>query len=162
MASIKLRAAAITAMAIAAVGVLLWACGGDGLETFTVTGRSMEPTLSQGTEVLVEPYSDTLPAFGDLVVYRVPGPPQRFFVHRVIGLPGETVEVRNETLFINGEPLGEEAYIDEPVFYTMAAVDVPQGFYFVLGDNRNNSPDSHLETRGPIPFEDVIGRVVID
>ena len=64
------------------------------------------------------------------------------YIKRVIGLPGETVEVRDGLVFINGEPL-DEPYIAEPPRYTYGPVTIPEGQYFVLGDNRNLSNDSH-------------------
>ena len=86
---------------------------------------------------------------------QTPGQPERDFIKRIIGLPGETVEVRDCTVFINGEAM-EEPYIQEKPSYTHGPETVPPGNYFVLGDNRNNSSDSH--SWGPLPKENIIGQ----
>jgi signal peptidase I len=77
------------------------------------------------------------------------------FIKRVIGLPGDTVEIERGYVFINGIPL-EEDYISSPSNYMMPATEVPENEYFVLGDNRNNSNDSH--TGWTVPRDNIIGR----
>jgi signal peptidase I len=91
---------------------------------------------------------------GDVVVFKYPDEPERDFIKRVIGLPGETLELRNKKVYINGQPL-EEGYVHflEPVSegQEITSIDVrerygpvrvPEGQYFVMGDNRDNSQDS--------------------
>ena len=76
------------------------------------------------------------------------------YIKRVVGLPGETISVSNGQVFINGETL-DEKYIKEPPAYQMAPIKVPVGNVFMMGDNRNNSADSHVW--GPLPVKNVIG-----
>ena len=99
------------------------------------------------------------PRRGDVIVFRSPtqpsSGPERDFIKRIIGLPGEQVEVRDCTVFIDGRPL-DEPYISERPLYTYGPETVPEDEYFVLGDNRNNSSDSH--SWGMLPKENIIGQ----
>lgn len=157
------------------------------VQNFQVEGTSMQPTLQTGWYLLVnkaiyfeinletvhkflpfiDPGDDPTryvfrgPKRGDVIVFKQPnGIPgqERDFIKRIIGLPGEVVEVRDQTVFINGRPL-DEPYILEKPNYTCQPQRVPEGHYFVLGDNRNNSQDSHVF--GPIPKENIIGQAWI-
>ncbi len=158
------------------------------VQNFQVEGRSMEPTLQTGLYLLVnkalyweinletiskfvpfvDPGDDPTryifrgPKRGDVVVFRSPnqgpGQPERDFIKRVIAVPGETVEVRDCTVFIDGQPL-EEPYTFEQPRYTFGPETVPPDHYFVLGDNRNNSSDSH--SWGMLPKENIIGQAWI-
>jgi signal peptidase I len=78
------------------------------------------------------------------------------FIHRIIGLPGDKVEVKREQVYINNKTF-QEKYIAEAPFYELGPVTVPAKSYLVLGDNRNKSCDSHLW--GPVPRENIIGKV---
>src|SRR5690606_14744475 len=82
------------------------------------------------------------PARGDVVVFDYPNDPSRDFIKRVVGLPGDVVEVRSQHVYVNGLPV-EEPYLDTPPAYDFGPATVPDGHIFVLGDNRNNSFDSH-------------------
>ena len=135
------------------------------VRNFRVVGTSMVGNLQDGQYLIVDKVSyngfvmDTLgwggPDRGDVVVFEPPNRPDDDYVKRVIGLPGETVEIVRGQVFINGEPLDETF---EPVqgTYSTPLQTVPEGQVFVLGDNRNNSNDSH--TWGPLPIENIIGR----
>ena len=155
------------------------------VQNFQVEGRSMEPTFENQWYVLVnkalyweinmetvskfvpfvDPGDDSMrylfrgPKRGDVVVFRSPNQPangpERDFIKRVIALPGETVEVRDCTVFIDGEPL-DEPYILEKPAYTYGPQTVSPDHLFVLGDNRNNSSDSH--SWGLLPKENLIGQ----
>ena len=155
------------------------------VQNFQVEGMSMQPTLQTRWYLLVnkslywEVNLDTVGKFvpfveagrdptrylfrgpkrGDVIVFRQPnqpaGAPERDFIKRVIGLPGEVVEVHNGTVFINGKPLHEPYIADKPN-YDCPAQRIPPGFYWALGDNRNNSSDSH--SWGPVPKGDIIGQ----
>jgi signal peptidase I len=80
------------------------------------------------------------------------------FIKRVVGLPGEQVQVKGTEVFINGKKL-DEKYIEAPPDYQFGPVTVPQNSYLVLGDNRNNSCDSHFW--GPVPRQNIIGKAVV-
>ena len=134
------------------------------LQNFKVEGQSMFPNLHNGEYILVNKVDYMLhsPHRGDIVVFRaVPaGQPDRDFIKRVIGLPGETVAVHDRAVYINGHRLNEPYINDEHrPDYPFGPYKVPSGQYFVLGDNRNNSEDSHL-WRG-LPRDDIVGKAWI-
>lgn len=83
--------------------------------------------------------------------------PDNAFIKRVIGEPGDIVQVANGKVYLNGQPL-TEPYIAEPPNYQLNPVRVPDGQFFVMGDNRNNSNDSHIW--GFLPRQNIIGRAV--
>lgn len=134
-----------------------------------VSGSSMNPTLRSGEVMLVTHFGclSGAPGRQDVVVCYYPNryvfQEQRllrqYFVKRLIGLPGDTVEIVRGQVYINGSPL-DEPYLD-PAFNksaaSMAAVTLGEDEYFVLGDNRDNSNDSR--SIGPIPGEMLVGRV---
>ncbi|HEX6508535.1 MAG TPA: signal peptidase I [Chloroflexota bacterium] len=134
------------------------------LQNFKVEGESMTPNLQNGEYILVNKVDYMLhaPHRGDIIVFRaVPaGQPDKDFIKRVIGLPGETVAVHNDAVFINNHKL-TEPYIDaahRPT-YTFGPAVVPKNDYFVLGDNRNDSQDSHLWRW--LPKQYIIGKAWI-
>lgn len=139
------------------------------LRTFVAEPRyipsdSMVPTLHMGDRLVVEKVSYWFhpPATGDIVVFQ---PPQQLqllgyakdqaFIKRVIGEPGETVAIANGKVYLNNEVL-QENYISEPPAYKLENLQVPEGKYLVLGDNRNDSNDSHVW--GFLPKQNIIGR----
>lgn len=134
------------------------------LQNFKVEGMSMEPNLHNDEYILVNKvdYMISSPQRGDVIVFRaVPaGQPDRDFIKRVIGLPGETVSVHNSAVYINGHRL-IESYIHQPIDYTFPTKTVPKGDYFVLGDNRNNSFDSSKWPNTWLPKGDIIGKAWI-
>jgi len=121
-----------------------------------VRGYSMEPTLHQEERLLVEKlsYRFRLPQQGDIVVLKVAQEPIPL-VKRVIALPGETVEIRQGKVYVNGQHL-DEPYLRQTPYGNMPARQVPAGSIFVLGDNRNNSNDSRVF--GMVPLDDVVGK----
>ena len=123
-----------------------------------VHGQSMYPTFKGGEYVLVFRLAYRLghPQRGDIVVFHPDTMSREDYIKRIIGLPGDTVRVRQGVVYVNGVPL-DEPYIYEPPRY-QGEWKVPPGYIFVLGDNRNNSRDSH--TMGPVPLANVIGRAV--
>jgi signal peptidase I len=141
-----------------------------------VEGYSMRPTLDNGEYVLINrlAYKSGNYQRGDIIVFRPPMYPdanfwQRLFglpnfdnkyedyIKRIIGLPGETVRIAGGTVYINNIPL-VEAYIAAPPDYN-GEWTVPQGQLFVLGDNRNNSADSHAW--GFMPMENILGKALV-
>jgi signal peptidase I len=121
-----------------------------------VRGYSMEPTLHQEERLLVEKlsYRFHAPQRGDIVVLKVAQEPIPL-VKRVIGLPGETVEIRQGKVYVNGQHL-DEPYLGQTPYGNMPARQVPAGSVFVLGDNRNNSNDSRYF--GVVPLDDIVGK----
>ena len=124
-----------------------------------VENVSMQPTLKPGEFLLVNRVAYTLrdPSIGDIVVFHAPGVADLDYIKRVIGLPGDEVSVIDSVVHINGVPL-YEPYIAQLPNYT-GTWQVPDEYYFVLGDNRNNSSDSHLW--GFVPREDIVGRALL-
>lgn len=124
-----------------------------------VEGSSMEPTLHNGEFLIVNKLAYKLgsPMIGDVVVFHPPRDLEQEYIKRVIGLPGDTVVVSNGKVTINGKALNEP-YIAAPPNYQLKPTLVPEGTLFVLGDNRNNSSDSH--SWGPAPMNEVIGKAV--
>jgi signal peptidase I len=161
------------------------------VQTFRVEGASMEPSLHNEQYLLVnkaiyfrlnmDRLHDFLPFIpedngndrhlfraprrGDVIVFRFHLDTSRDFIKRVIGVAGDTVEVKDGTVFINGSPLQED-YINDPPNYTYGPRTVPAGHYFVLGDNRRNSSDSHAwaascqpeQNCDFVPEENIIGQ----
>jgi signal peptidase I len=123
-----------------------------------VDGESMLPSLRTGEFVVVNRLAYKLgePGHGDVIVFKFPRDPEQEYIKRVIGLPGDKVSVTHGRVMINDQVM-EEAYIAAQPGY-QGEWNVPQGTVFVLGDNRNNSSDSH--NWGMVPFEDIIGKAV--
>ena len=128
-----------------------------------IPSDSMLPTLQIGDRLVVEKLSYRFhpPEFGDIVVFDPPMQLQiqgyskdQAFIKRVIGKPGQTIQVRNGTVFVDQKPL-REPYIADAPNYTLDPVQVPEGAVFVMGDNRNNSNDSHVW--GFLPQQNIIG-----
>ena len=124
-----------------------------------VDGFSMLPTLKNNELALVNrlAYRFGKPERGDIIVFHFPVNPKEDLIKRVIGLPGEEVVVKDGRVYINGTAL-EESYIASAPAYT-AQWSVPEGYLFVLGDNRNDSSDSH--TWGLLPLDDMVGKAVL-
>jgi signal peptidase I len=123
-----------------------------------VDGLSMEPTLFSGEYVLVNRLSYKLgdPTYGDIIIFHFPRNPQQEYIKRIIGLAGDEVQVRDGQVYVN-DILVDEPYINAAPAYS-GTWTVPEGSLFVLGDNRNNSNDSH--DWGWVPMEFVIGKAV--
>ena len=126
------------------------------IQSFIVIGSSMQPNFWEGQRLVVSKvvYKFHEPERGDVIVLRRPDSPPDY-IKRIVALPGETVEVQDGTVYINGREL-DEPYIKESPRYTYQERTVPEGEYFVLGDNRNNSNDSH--NGWTVPGDDIIGK----
>lgn len=150
------------------------------VQNFRVEGASMDPTLHTGQYLLINKVlyaradgtflqniipdrtPNDQPNFvfggprrGDVIVFQAPGQTDKDFIKRVIGLPGETVRIVDGTVFINGRPL-DEPYLTHHATYDFEQKVIPPGNYFVLGDNRPNSSDSHLGWF--VPANNLIGK----
>jgi signal peptidase I len=129
-----------------------------------IPSDSMVPTLQIGDRLVVEKVSYRFrePEFGEIVVFDPPVQLQRqgyskdqAFIKRIIGKPGQTVEVKDHKVFVDHKPL-DESYIAEAPQYSLGAMTVPENSFFVMGDNRNNSNDSHVW--GFLPRQNILGR----
>lgn len=151
------------------------------IQNFRVEGSSMQPTLEEGQYVLVNklvylrlapqglssllpfvnsdreevifPFS--APSLGDVIIFHFPRDPSRDFVKRVIGVPGDVVEIKQGRVFLNGEEI-DEPYVTHPDRGSMAPRSIPENSFFVLGDNRRASNDSR--DWGTVPAENIIGK----
>jgi signal peptidase I len=123
---------------------------------FQVRGSSMEPALHDGQYLVISKLSYWIhpPERGDVIVFRPPNNPGDDYIKRIVGLPGERVEVRGEVVWVDGILL-DEAYLVNSGSYS-GEWSLGDGEYFVLGDNRGNSSDSH--SWGLLPQENIVGK----
>jgi signal peptidase I len=123
-----------------------------------VEGQSMEPNLHSNQRLVVEKLSYRFhgPQRFDVVVLKLPSQGDELLIKRVVGLPGETVEIRDGHVYIDGAELDEPFVAEETRAGRMENITVPPLHVYVLGDNRNHSNDSR--SFGPIPIDDIIGR----
>lgn len=133
-----------------------------GLRT-TVVGQSMQGTLEGGDEILVNRfiYSVTKPKANDVIVFLPNGNEKsHYYVKRVIGVPGDTVQIKNGAVYVNGELFSEavETAAIEEAGIAAKEVTLGEDEYFVLGDNRNNSEDSRYANIGNVKREHIIGK----
>ncbi len=130
-------------------------------QPFIVRGASMEPTFRDGEYLIIDElsYSFRGPARGEVIVFRFPGDTSKFFIKRVIGHPGETIEIKNNKVFLiasaGPEELGEP-YLSEALTTPNERIELASDEYLVLGDNRLFSSDSRRW--GAVKKELVIGR----
>jgi signal peptidase I len=157
------------------------------VQAFVVPTPSMEDTVQVGDHLLVNKFiyaphraglTNLLPyrpmRRGDVIVFKFPEDPQQDFIKRVVALPGDIVEVRGRTVFVNGAPeqlthgrslaagsLPDDPGVNDPLRHRdpVAPIRIPDGAYFVVGDNRDNSYDSRFW--GPVPAEDLKGRPLL-
>lgn len=132
-----------------------------------IPSDSMVPTLAVGDRLLVEKVSYRLhpPQKGDIIVFEPPASLQKqgfakddAFIKRIIGLPGQVITVRAGKVYVDDKPL-DEPYIAEAPNYVLPILQIPANSYFVMGDNRNNSNDSHVW--GFLPRQNIIGRAIV-
>ncbi|MDY6878476.1 MAG: signal peptidase I [Chloroflexota bacterium] len=123
---------------------------------FQVRGSSMEPTLHNGQYLVISKLTYWIhpPERGDIIVFHPPNSPAEDYIKRIVGLPGEQVEVRGGEIWVDSASI-EEPYITNPGPYS-SAWSLGDGEYFVLGDNRGNSNDSH--SWGVLPEENIVGK----
>lgn len=140
--------------------ILSWGLRSAVVEASIVPTGSMLPTIQLQDRVIVDKLLFKLSEIkrGDIIVFHPlrevdsSGDP---WIKRIIGLPGETVEIKDGKVVINGTELSEPYELEKPD-YSFKRITVPENSYFVLGDNRNNSLDSHYW--GVLPAENIIGK----
>lgn len=130
-------------------------------QSHVVQGASMEETLHDRERLMVEKvsYRVSEPKRGHIIVFRSPIARAERMVKRVIGVPGDVIEIKERTVYVNGVAL-DEPYTKGPTYYDMAPMEVKPGHVFVLGDNRNNSLDSRSRYVGQIPYDQIVGRAI--
>lgn len=132
------------------------------VQAFKVQGTSMSPELLDGERILVNKFVYRFGDIerGDVVVFWYPEDPELSFIKRVVGLPGETIEVRNGEVFVNGARLGEPYVFAENADHrSFTAQEIRPGHYFVLGDNRRGSNDSR--SWGLVPERYIYGKAFV-
>jgi signal peptidase I len=150
------------------------------VQSFNIKGNSMAPVIEEGDSIWTKnaayqvriPGTDRImmrlnnPDRGDIVIFKYPGDESKVFIQRVIGLPGETIEIKNRKVLINNSPLSEAYAVDtnanaepfrgSPVYQDHPPLIIPDDSYYVIGDNRDRSLDSR--TFGPVQYEMILGR----
>ena len=134
-------------------------------QPFVVDGESMHPTFENADYLIIDEltYHFEAPQRGDVIVFRYPGDPKIFYIKRIIGLPNETVHINSGKVTVT-KPNGQTLTLDEPyavvedATYTQTT-ELGSDQYFVMGDNRPESSDSRVW--GPLPRENIIGRVFV-
>ncbi|PMQ01310.1 MAG: signal peptidase I [Dictyoglomus sp. NZ13-RE01] len=121
---------------------------------------SMIPTLNEGEAVLVVriPYYFREPRRGEIIVFKYPLDPSKEYVKRLIGLPGDRVEIKNGEVYVNGQKLVED-YVKRKSDDNYGPITVPKDSYFVLGDNRPVSVDSRYW--GFVPKKNLVGKAIL-
>jgi len=133
------------------------------VELYMVEGPSMRPTLVNSERLVVNKfiYRFKAPEKGDVLVFRYPKDPSRDFIKRVIAVAGDTIEVKDSHVFVNGQLLNEPYILEKTIHNPYPLATVPEGHIFVMGDNRNNSEDSRFKDVGFVPLEMVKGKAVM-
>lgn len=126
-----------------------------------VKGESMSETLSDNQILYIDKlsYRFSEPKRGDIVVCNYPGQSEKF-IKRIVGMPGETIYIKNSVVYINGEA-GVDLWNGEHEISDMHSVEIPDGYYFVMGDNRSNSKDSREKSVGSIEREAILGKATL-
>lgn len=131
-------------------------------ETSTVIGNSMEPSLINGDRILVNKlqYNLTSPERYDVVLFQPNIESSHYYIKRIIGLPGEAIQIKNGVIYINDKELIESITVDMIISAGLAEEEIVLGSdeYFLLGDNRNNSEDSRFPNVGNVKLHNIIGK----
>lgn len=163
--SIRLWAFVENVLYIAAAIILAVLIQSFVIRPFIVSGASMDPNIENGQYLLIDEISYRIhaPQRGDVIVFRAPPEPSKYYIKRIIGLPGETVQITGGrvTIFNTAYPKGillDESYLTHHQSDTLTT-KVPDGEYFVMGDNRAASYDSR--GWGTLPEKEIRGRALL-
>jgi signal peptidase I len=156
------RAILVVVAGVTASIALGWAfvARATSLRVYVIPSVSMMPTLQPGDKVCADERPGLVPKRGELWLFTMPpsaAAVPSVAIKRVVGLPGDTIKVEAGKVWIDGEAL-DEPYLAAPIGYTLAPRTLGPGEYFMLGDSRNGSFDSHLW--GPLPSQRLIGRAI--
>ena len=154
-----------TVIYLAVVVLLAWFIIAFIMQRTSVEGNSMYPTLSDGDQLFIEKvsYRFSDPDRFDIIVFEVPNREGVHYIKRVIGLPGETVQIKDGVIYINGSPL-EENYgreVMERAGRASQPITLGEDEFFVLGDNRNDSLDSREESVGNVHKSQILGHAFV-
>ncbi|HAQ55166.1 MAG TPA: signal peptidase I [Anaerovibrio sp.] len=132
------------------------------VELYLVDGPSMMPTLEHQQRLVVNKfiYRMRAPERGEILIFQYPRDKSRDFIKRVIAVPGDTIEIRDHNVYVNGE-LQNEDYILAKSRMDYPKTTIPEGHVFVMGDNRNNSEDSRFPDVGFVPYELLKGKAML-
>lgn len=160
------RSFLIWAVEIAAVIGLAYFIVNYGLEKITMAGDSMNDTLMDGDKILINKlsYRFTSPKRFDIIVYRQSGKEHSYYsVKRIVGLPGDTIQIKDGNVYIDDEKIEEKVSVEEMVNggLAMEKIKLDEDEYFVLGDNRNDSEDSRFASIGNIVRDEIVGKAWI-
>lgn len=160
---IRIRSIIIWTIEIVFVILLAYLVIAFGVEKTTMIGDSMNTTLKDGNKIIVNKmlYRFTDPKRFDIIVFKQAGKEHGYYIiKRIIGLPGEKIQVKDGQVLINDEPLKEKNLVEPCINGGIAeeAITLDENEYFVLGDNRNNSEDSRFANIGNVIKEDIIGK----
>lgn len=130
-------------------------------QPFLVSGASMEPTISQNNYLIIDEltYRFRNPERGEMIVFRYPNDSSTFYIKRIVGLPGDAVDIESGRVNINNAALDESSYIKDIKTFGTVHIRLEPGAYFVMGDNRSNSYDSR--SWGPLKRPFIVGRALI-
>ena len=130
------------------------------VQGFYIPSGSMRMTLLEGDRILVNKfiYRFTEPVNGDVIVFRFPPDPKRTFIKRIMAHGGQSIEVRDNTVYVDGDPI-DEPFRNSEEQMDFGPVEVPEDHYFVMGDNRNESDDSRYW--GFVPAKNIVGKAFV-
>ncbi len=133
------------------------------VELYIVEGPSMQPTLVNNERLVVNKfiYRFKQPDKGDVLVFKYPQDQSRDFIKRVIATAGDSIEVKDSHVYVNGQLLTEPYITNEKIKGSYPLATVPEGHIFVMGDNRNNSEDSRFSDVGFVPLDLIKGKAVL-
>ncbi len=156
----------IWAAEIAAVIFLAYFIVFYALERTDMVGISMEDTLNDGDQIIINKFSYRFgdPKRFDVIVFQQSGKEHSYYdIKRIIAMPGEKLLIKDGVIYINGEPLTEAVNVEPMANYGLAGEEImlEENEYFVLGDNRNNSEDSRFASVGMIRRDDIIGKAFL-